>query len=63
MILNIVYNQANHHIFTYHTDGQIAGFGHLAREGADWELAVSVERSYQGQGIANALMDHMIAWG
>ena len=63
MILNILYNQDDHHIFTYYTDGRIVGFGHLAREGTDWELAVSVERDYQGRGIANQLMDHMIDWG
>lgn len=63
MILNIVYNQQDHHIFVYYTDGHIAGFGHLAREESDWELAVSVERAYQGRGIADELMSHMIAWG
>lgn len=63
MILNILYNQDDHHIFTYYTDGRIVGFGHLAREGTEWELAVSVERDYQGRGIANQLMDHMIDWG
>jgi GNAT superfamily N-acetyltransferase len=63
MILNILYHQDDHHIFTYYTDSHIVGFGHLAREGDAWELAVSVEKEYQGQGIANELMDHMIAWG
>lgn len=63
MILNILYHQDEHHIFTYYTDGSIVGFGHLAREDDAWELAVSVERDYQGRGIADELMDHMIAWG
>jgi GNAT superfamily N-acetyltransferase len=63
MILNIVYNREDHHIFTYREDSKIVGFGHLAREGSDWELAVSVDRNYQGRGIANELMNHMIAWG
>ncbi len=63
MILGILYHQDEHHIFTYYTDGHIVGFGHLAREDDAWELAVSVERGYQGRGIANELMDHMIAWG
>ena len=63
MILNIVYHREDHHIFTYYTDDRIVGFGHLAREDDAWELAVSVEREYQGRGIANALMDYMIAWG
>lgn len=63
LILNILYNPTDHHIFTYCTDDRIVGFGHLAREGADWELAVSVEKSHQGQGVADKLMEHMIAWG
>lgn len=63
IILNIVYNQEDHHIFTYYTDSKIVGFGHLAREDDAWELAVSVDSGYQGRGIANQLMDHMIAWG
>ena len=63
MILNILYHQEDHHIFTYYTDGHIVGFGHLAREEDAWELAVSVEKEYQGRGIANELMDYMIDWG
>ena len=63
MILNMLYNPAQHHVFTYRTDDRIVGFGHLAQEGAEWELAVSVDTDYQGQGVANELMDYMIAWG
>ena len=63
LILDILYNPNNHHIFTYFKDDHVVGFGHLAREGDDWELAVSVETDYQGTGIADALMAHMIAWG
>jgi GNAT superfamily N-acetyltransferase len=63
LILAILYNPSNHHIFTYYKDDHIVGFGHLAKEGEDWELAVSVEEEYQGAGIADALMSHMITWG
>ncbi len=63
LILNILYNQKDHHIFTYKSNEQIVGFGHLARDDSNWELAVSVDKQYQGQGIANELMNHMIAWG
>ena len=62
-ILSVLYNREQHHIFTYLADNRIVGYGHLAREGVDWELAVSVEKEYQGQGIANELMSHMIEWG
>jgi len=63
MILRILYNQAQHHIFTYYINEHIVGFGHLAQENDAWELAVSVDKEHQGRGIANELMDHMIAWG
>jgi GNAT superfamily N-acetyltransferase len=63
LILDILYRPDNHHIFTYYTDDHIVGFGHLAKTNQDWELAVSVAEEYQGSGIANALMSHMIDWG
>ena len=63
LMLNVLYNSADHHIFTYYKDDHIVGFGHLAREGDAWELAVSVEKAYQGQGIAGELMSYMIDWG
>ena len=61
-ILSVLYNQADHHLFTATVDDTIVGFGHLAREGDDWELAVSVDRTSQGQGIADSIMSYMIPW-
>ena len=61
-ILSVLYNQADHHLFTATVDNAIVGFGHLAREGNDWELAVSVDSSSQGQGIADRIMSFMIPW-
>lgn len=62
-ILSILYNAADHHLFTATIDDAIVGFGHLAREGDNWELAVSVNSNCQGQGVANNIMDFMIDWG
>lgn len=62
-ILSILYNADEHHLFTATLDDKIVGFGHLCREGANWELAVSVDSNCQGQGIADKLMGHMIVWG
>lgn len=62
-ILSMLYNSDDHHLFTATKDDVILGFGHLAREGADWELAVSVDGNCQGQGVANDIMDFMIDWG
>lgn len=62
LILNILYNQQDHHLFTATVDNVVVGFGHLAREGNDWEFAVSVDSKYQGQGIANKLLGFIIPW-
>jgi GNAT superfamily N-acetyltransferase len=62
-ILSILYNFDDHHLFTATRDNKIMGFGHLAREGDDWELAVSVDSDCQGQGVADRLIDFMIDWG
>lgn len=61
-ILNILYNQQDHYLFTATVENNIVGFGHLARDGIDWELAVSVEHSQQGQGVGDKLMGYMIPW-
>ena len=61
-ILSILYNQQDHHLFTATVDDGIVGFGHLAREGENWELAVSVDSNQQGQGIGDKLMSFMIPW-
>lgn len=63
LILSMLYNFDDHHLFTASQDEKIVGFGHLAREGEDWELAVSIDGGYQGQGVADRLMDYMIDWG
>ena len=62
-ILSMLYNFDDHHLFTATRDNKIMGFGHLAREGDDWELAVSVDGDCQGQGVADRLIDFMIDWG
>ena len=62
LILKILYNQQDHHLFTATVDNVVVGFGHLAREGNDWEFAVSVDSKYQGQGIANKLLGFIIPW-
>jgi len=62
-ILSILYHADDHHLFTATIGDTIVGFGHLAREGDDWELAVSVDSTCQGQGVANNIMDYMIDWG
>ena len=63
LILGILYNRHDHHLFSATVDDRIVGFVHLARDGDDWELAVSIDRDYQGRGIADQLMSHASGWG
>jgi GNAT superfamily N-acetyltransferase len=62
-ILSILYHPDDHHLFTATLGEDVVGYGHLAREGDNWELAVSVDSKHQGKGVANSIMDHMIVWG
>ena len=62
LILNILYNQDDHHLFTATDNDVVVGFGHLAQEGEDWELAVSVDSDKQGRGIGDKLLSFMIPW-
>jgi GNAT superfamily N-acetyltransferase len=63
LILKVLYNKPHNHLFTACYNGAIVGFGHVASEGNDWELAVSVEQEYQGKGVAGDLIQFMIDWG
>ena len=63
LILNVLYKKSHNHLFTARKNGIIMGFGHIASDGDDWELAVSVEHQYQNQGVAGELIEFMISWG
>ena len=63
LILQVLYHRADHIIFSATVDYKRIGYGHLAREGDDWEFAVSIEKEYQGRGVADELMKHIISWG
>jgi GNAT superfamily N-acetyltransferase len=62
-ILSMLYHFDDHHLFTATLGDEILGYGHLAREGDNWELAVSVEGDHQGKGVADRLMVFMVDWG
>ncbi len=62
LILNVLYHPNDHHVFVAQHNNIMVGFGHLAREESDWELAVSVAEDWQKQGVGNALINHMIVW-
>lgn len=63
MILSMCYNPHDHELWYARDDGERVGWGHMARNADDsWELAVSVNKDYQRQGIGNMLITEMLAW-
>ncbi len=63
MILSMCYNPHDHELWYARDDGDRVGWGHMARNADDsWELAVSVQKEYQRQGIGNMLITEMLAW-
>lgn len=63
MILNMCYHPHDHELWYARTDDTRVGWGHMARNQDDtWELAVSVQREYQRQGIGNKLISEMLAF-
>jgi len=63
MILTMCYNPSDHELWYARTDDKRVGWGHLAKNhDGSWELAVSVEKEYQRQGIGNRLIKEMLAF-
>ena len=62
LMLRIVYNPEEHHLWQAHDDGEVYGWGHLAKDGEAWELAVSVNSHKQQNGIGNKLITEMLEW-
>lgn len=63
LILSMVYHPKDHELWYVKIDDIRVGWGHMAKNSDDsWELAVSVEKEYQRQGIGDALMAEMLAW-
>jgi GNAT superfamily N-acetyltransferase len=62
LILNMAYHPDNHRLWFASDNKQIFGWGHLAKQGNSWELAVSVESEYQRKGVANRLIGEMLEW-
>lgn len=63
LILNMCYNPKDHELWYARNDEQRVGWGHMAKNSdGTWELAVSVDKEFQRQGIANELMEEMLIW-
>lgn len=63
LILSMVYHPKDHELWYVKVDDVRVGWGHMAKNNdGSWELAVSVQKEYQRQGIGDALMAEMLAW-
>lgn len=61
LILDMCYHPSEHELWYARTDDTRVGWGHLARNpDGSWELAVSVDKDYQRQGIGNKLISEML---
>lgn len=63
LILNMCYHPHDHELWYARDDGERVGWGHMAKnDDGSWELAVSVQKEFQRQGIGNQLITEMLAW-
>ena len=63
LVLNMCYHPQDHELWYARDDGDRVGWGHMAKNSDDsWELAVSVNKDFQRQGIGNKLITEMLAW-
>jgi GNAT superfamily N-acetyltransferase len=63
MILSMCYNPGDHELWYARDDGDRVGWGHMAKNNdGSWELAVSVNKDHQRQGIGNMLITEMLRW-
>jgi GNAT superfamily N-acetyltransferase len=63
LVLSMCYHPQDHELWYARDDGERVGWGHMAKnEDGSWELAVSVQKDFQRQGIGNQLITEMLAW-
>lgn len=63
LVLNMCYHPQDHELWYARDDGERVGWGHMAKnDDGSWELAVSVQKDFQRQGIGNQLITEMLAW-
>lgn len=63
LILQMLYNSQDHKLWVaVDMHHGVQGWGHMAKDGDSWELAVSVEASAQRKGVGNKLIKEMLDW-
>lgn len=63
LIVSMIYENEKHQLWVAETGLEKIGWGHMAEDHANaWEIAVSVENNYQGEGIGSRLVGKMLSW-
>lgn len=63
LVLNMCYHPTDHELWYARDDGERVGWGHMAKnDDGSWEIAVSVTKEFQRQGIGNKLIQEMLAF-
>ena len=63
LALSMLYDFNNHELWYAEINKKVVGWGHLAKNDDDsWELAVSVDKEYQRQGVATELIKEILSW-
>jgi RimJ/RimL family protein N-acetyltransferase len=62
LILSMIYHPHEHELWFIEDNGVRVGWGHMAKYGDKWELALSVVKEHQRKGYGNALIAEMLDW-
>lgn len=63
LVLSMLYHSDDHELWVcLQFPETVVGWGHMAKDGKSWELAVSVEHEHQRKGVGDALISEMLEW-
>lgn len=62
LMLDILYHPDEHQLWIALEGSKVIGWGHCAKSGTAWEIAVSVNHNHQGKGAGGSLINEMIEW-
>jgi GNAT superfamily N-acetyltransferase len=58
----MIYHPHEHELWIAVSGTETVGWGHMAKYGDKWEVALSVEKQHQRKGIGNLLIAEMLDW-
>jgi ribosomal protein S18 acetylase RimI-like enzyme len=63
MMLEMCYHPSDHELWYARTEDTRVGWGQMSKNpDGSWELAVSVDKAYQRQGVGNKLISEMLSF-